>query len=88
MRKGLILLATAATLGTAAIASPASAQYYGGGYHQGWDRGDHWDHRDGDWRRDEWRRERAREWRRHHRDDGYYRSGYDRGYYGGGYYGG
>jgi hypothetical protein len=80
MRKGLVLLAAAATLGTVAIATPASAQYYGGGYHHG----DHWDHRDrGDWRRDDWRRQR--DWRWHHRN-GYYRSSYDRGY-NQGYYG-
>jgi hypothetical protein len=86
MRKGLVLLATAATLGAAAIASPASAQYYGdGGYHHGWDRGGHWDHHDRDGRGDDWRSERAREWRWHHRDDGYYRSSYDRSYYRGGY---
>ena len=79
MRKGLILLATAATLGAAAIASPASARYHDGGEHRGWERGGHRDHRDR--RGEEWHRERAREWRWHHRHDGYHRSGYDLGYH-------
>jgi Spy/CpxP family protein refolding chaperone len=77
MRTGLIMLATAATLGGSAVATPASAQYYhrGSGYHHDW-------HRGGDWRRDHWRHERDRrwEWRHHHR------YGY-RGYYGHGWRG-
>ncbi len=65
MRKGLILLAAAASLGTAALsAAPASAQYHGGsGYHHGWDRHD----RHADWRREHYRHERERDWRWHHR---------------------
>jgi hypothetical protein len=80
MRKGLILLtAVTATLGSVAVATPASAQYYHGydrGYHRGWhgDRGYHrgWD------RHDRWRSDRARAWR-HHQRERYYRGG---GYYG------
>lgn len=83
MRTGLIMLVTAATIGTAAIAAPASAQYrhdgygygdrHGGGWHH-----DRWDRRR-EWRRDHWRHERA--WRHHHDDYGY------GGYHGRGYYG-
>lgn len=77
MRTGLIMLATVATLGAAAVATPASAQYHHGGYGYYHDR-----HRGGDWRRDHWRHERdhRREWRHHH---GY---GYH-GYYGHGWRG-
>jgi len=85
MRTGLMILATAATLGAAAIgAAPASAQYYGhhDGYrdHRGGDRGDRWD-RHRDWQRDHRRHEREREWHHHNRHYGY------NGYYGRGYYG-
>lgn len=82
MRTGLIILATAATLGAAALAAPASAagQYgydHGGDRYDRGDRHDRWDHHD-DWRRHEqWRREREREWRWHHRHDDRYH-----GYYG------
>jgi Ni/Co efflux regulator RcnB len=85
MRMGLIMLATAASLGAAAIgASPAAAagQYYGHGdrgYHHGWDRHDRWD-RHREWRHHERERDRRRAWRHHHR------YGYN-GYYGRGYYG-
>lgn len=82
MRTGLMIIAAATTLGTAAIATPASAQgYYGGGYghHEGWRGGDRYD-RGRDWHRARWERERARDWRwRHHHE--YDRHRY-RGYYG------
>jgi hypothetical protein len=74
MRKGLILLtAVAATLGSVAVATPASAQYYGHdhGHHGGWHGDRHGYHDHG---RDRWRHER--DWRWHHHRH------YDRGYYG------
>jgi hypothetical protein len=57
MKMGLMLIAAAATLGTAAIATPASAQYY---HHDGYRHGYHHD-----WHRDHWRHDRG--WRWHHR---------------------
>ncbi|MDH7639023.1 hypothetical protein [Sphingomonas oryzagri] len=85
MRKGLIMLATAVSIGATAIgAAPASAHRYGDGYHHGYDRHHGWDRGDR-WGRDrEWRHHRERDrrwaWRHHHR------YGYN-GYYGRGYYG-
>jgi hypothetical protein len=57
MKLGLALLAAAATLGSAAIATPAAAQgYYHHDYHHGYHR---------DWHRDHWHHDR--DWRWHHR---------------------
>jgi len=58
MKMGLMLLAAAATLGTAAVSTPASAQRYY--HHDGYHRGYHHD-----WHRDHWRHDRS--WRWHHR---------------------
>ena len=68
MKMGLIMLAAAATLGTAAISAPASAQgyYHHDGYHHGYHRDWHRDwHHDGrrDWHRDHWRHDR--DWHHH-----------------------
>jgi Ni/Co efflux regulator RcnB len=74
MHKGLIMIATAATLGAGMIAAaPASAQYYGG-HDRGWHHHDGhggWDRRR-EWRHHRYERERHGEWRHHHGYRGYY----------------
>lgn len=87
MRKGLIMLAAAATLGSVGFSSAASAADW---HHRGHDR---WEHRDRGrhhgWRnhdRDDWRWRRWHHRRHHHRwyRNGYYNNYYN-GYYGSGY---
>lgn len=84
MPKGFILMAaaTVATLGSVAITTPASAQYYHG-HDRGWHGGGYYGHA----RRAHWRHDRERRW--HHRGHyrGYGRGGYGHGGYGHGYYG-
>jgi hypothetical protein len=76
MRKGLIAIATAASIAAGfGLSSPAAAQYHGGGHdravHRGWE-----NHDRGDWRHHrEWRDDRR--WRHHHHHDRY---GYGYGY--------